>query len=200
MSDGGAQDSAKFDRSVGAQRWGEGAAPRGKAKSLRPLLGLMPYVARQRTTVVLAIIFLFVSSALNLGITFPARWLGDTGFGGAQGLNQEAVNTGFLAVMAIALLLAVFSAVRFYFFSRFGERLAADLRSDVYARLMTLSPAYFSRLKTGEAVSRLTADITLPETFFGSTFSMAVRSAVTSLGALALMFVASWKLSLILRS
>ena len=198
MSDGAGQQNAQFDRTAGAQRWGEGAPERGKAKSLRPLMGLIPYVKRQRTTATLAVVFLFIAAALNLAITFPARWLGDTGFSGASGLDPGAVNAGFLAIMAIALLLAVFSAVRFYFFSRFGERLAADLRADVYARLMTLSPAYFSKLKTGEAVSRLTADITLIESFFGSGFSMAVRSAVTSLGALVLMFITSWQLTSIL--
>jgi ATP-binding cassette, subfamily B, bacterial len=187
--------SAGFDRTAGAQRWGEGTPERGKSKSLRPLLGLMPYVKRQRTTAILAVVFLLIAAALNLAITFPARWLGDNGI---EGLNPDAVNAGFLAIMAIALALAVFSAVRFYFFSRFGERLAADLRADVYARLMTLSPAYFSKLKTGEAVSRLTADITLIETFFGSAFSMAVRSTVTSLGALVLMFVTSWQLTALL--
>jgi ATP-binding cassette subfamily B protein len=203
MSDGASQSAAAqpgsgnagFDRTAGAQRWGEGTPERAKSKSLKPLLGLIPYVKRQQTTAILAIIFLLVASALNLAITVPARWLGDSGF---DGVNPDAVNAGFLAIMAIALLLAVFSAVRFYFFSRFGERLAADLRADVYARLMTLSPAYFSRLKTGEAVSRLTADITLIETFFGSAFSMAMRSTVTSLGALALMFLTSWKLTAIL--
>lgn len=198
MSDGSAPEGAAFDRTAGAQRWGEGAPQRGKAKTLKPLMGLLPYVKRQRTTATLAIIFLFIAAALNLAITFPARWLADNGFSGAAGLDQGAVNTGFLAIMLIALTLALFSAARFYFFSRFGERLAADLRSDVYARLMTLSPAYFSKLKTGEAVSRLTADITLIESFFGSGFSMAVRSGVTSLGALVLMFITSWQLTSIL--
>jgi ATP-binding cassette subfamily B protein len=198
MSDGTAPEKAAFDRSAGAQRWREGGQERAKSKSLKPLMLLMPYVMRQKTTAILAILFLAIAAALNLAITYPAQWLGDHGFGGPGGLDQQAVNTGFLAIMAIALTLAVFSAVRFYFFSRFGERLAADLRGDVYARLMTLSPAYFSQLKTGEAVSRLTADITLIESFFGSAFSMAVRSTVTSLGALVLMGFASWKLTLIL--
>ncbi len=197
MSDGSAPDKAAFDRTAGAQRWGEGVPQRAKGRSLKPLFGLSPYVKRQRGTAILAVIFLIVAAALNLAITFPARWLVDSGFA-ADGLNPGAVNAGFLAIMGIALTLAVFSAARFYFFSRFGERLAADLRGDVYARLMTLSPAYFSRLKTGEAVSRLTADITLIETFFGSTFSMAVRSTVTSVGALILMFVTSWQLTGIL--
>jgi ATP-binding cassette, subfamily B, bacterial len=201
MSDGsgraaaGAGGSAQFDRTAGAQRWGEGGPERPKSRSLRPLLQLMPYVRRQRTTAILAIVFLVIAAALNLAITFPARWLGEAGL---EGANPDAVNAGFLAIMAMAVLLGIFSAVRFYFFSRFGERLAADVRSDVYARLLSLSPAYFSRLKTGEAVSRLTADVTLLETFFGSTFSMAVRSTVTSVGALILMAITSWKLTLML--
>jgi ATP-binding cassette subfamily B protein len=187
--------SAQFDRTAGAQRWGEGAPERGKARSLRPLLGLLPYVKRQRAVAAAAVVFLFLAAALNLAITWPARFLGNLDF---NHIDRNAVNLGFLSVIAIALLLGLFSAVRYYFFSRFGERLAADLRGDVYARLMSLSPAYFAKLRTGEAVSRLTADITLIETFFGSTFSMAVRSTVTSLGALVLMFFASWKLTLVL--
>ena len=190
-----AGDGAQFDRTAGGQRWGEGGPERGKGKSLRPLMGLLPYVKRQKTVAAMGILFLFLAAALNLAITWPARFLGNLNF---NAIDPKAVNAGFLAVIGIALLLGVFSAVRFYFFSRFGERLAADLRGDVYGRLMSLSPAYFSKLRTGEAVSRLTADVTLIETFFGSTFSMAVRSTVTSLGALGLMFFASWKLTLVL--
>ena len=166
MSDGSAQSSApassagtaSFDRTAGAQRWGEGGPEREKSRSLKPLMRLMPYMKRQQTTAVLAIIFLFVAAALNLAITFPVQWLGNNAF---QSFDPAMINTGFLAMIGIALFLGVTSAIRFYYFSRFGERLAADLRGDVYARLMSLSPAYFSKLKTGEAVSRLTADVTL---------------------------------------
>jgi len=186
---------AAFDRTAGAQRWGEGAPERAKGRSLKPLMRLAPYLARQRLTAVLAVVFLFLAAGLNLAITFPVQWLGNNAFGT---FDPELINTGFLAMIGIALALGLASAVRFYFFSRFGERLAADLRGDVYARLMSLSPAYFSRLRTGEAVSRLTADVTLIETFFGSTFSMAVRSFVTSVGALILMLITSLKLTLIL--
>ena len=203
MSDGNSQSSgssagagsAGFDRTAGAQRWGEGAPDRAKSRSLGPLLKLAPYMKRQQTTAIMGVIFLFVAAVLNLAITFPVQWLGNNAF---QSFDPAMINAGFLAMIGIALALGVASAIRFYFFSRFGERLAADLRGDVYARLMSLSPAYFSKLKTGEAVSRLTADVTLIETFFGSTFSMAVRSTVTSVGALILMFITSWKLTAIL--
>ncbi len=186
---------AGFDRTAGSQRWGDNTPDRAKSRSLRPLFRLTPYVARQRTTAVMAVIFLIVAAVLNLAITFPVQWLGNNAF---QSFDPAMINAGFGAMIGIALALGVASAVRFYYFSRFGERLAADLRGDVYARLMSLSPAYFSKLKTGEAVSRLTADVTLIETFFGSTFSMAVRSLVTSVGALVLMFITSWKLTGIL--
>ncbi|MEQ1610134.1 MAG: ABC transporter transmembrane domain-containing protein [Hyphomonadaceae bacterium] len=197
MSDGTSQSSsnagaAGFDRTAGAQRWGEGGPDRPKSRSLKPLFKLAPYIRRQKTTATMAVVFLAIAAALNLAITFPVQWLGNTAF---ESFDPALVNAGFGAMIVIALALGVASAVRFYFFSRFGERLAADLRGDVYARLMSLSPAYFSKLKTGEAVSRLTADVTLIETFFGSTFSMAVRSTVTSIGALILMFITSWKLT-----
>lgn len=202
MSDGNSQSGqpapsggASFDRTAGAQRWGETTPERGKSRSLGPLLKLMPYVARQKLTAVMAVVFLAIAAVLNLAITFPVQWLGNTAF---QSFDPALINAGFSTMIAIALALGVASAIRFYYFSRFGERLAADLRGDVYARLMSLSPAYFSKLKTGEAVSRLTADVTLIETFFGSTFSMAVRSFVTSVGALVLMFITSWKLTGIL--
>ncbi len=202
MSDGAGQagvsdtsGGAGFDRTAGNQRWGEGGQERAKSRSLKPLMRLMPYVKRQQTTAVMAVVFLFIAAALNLAITFPVQWLGNNAF---QTFDPAMINAGFTAMIGIAFVLGIASAVRFYYFSRFGERLAADLRGDVYARLMSLSPAYFSKLRTGEAVSRLTADVTLIETFFGSTFSMAVRSAVTSIGALALMMITSWKLTLIL--
>ena len=174
MSDGNSQSgqassagNAGFDRTAGAQRWSEGGPERAKSRSLRPLMRLSPYIAKQRTTATMGILFLFLAAALNLAITFPVQWLGNNAF---QSFDPALINAGFMTMIAIALVLGVASAVRFYFFSRFGERLAADLRGDVYARLMSLSPAYFSKLKTGEAVSRLTADVTLIETFFGSTF------------------------------
>ncbi len=195
MTDNSGPGAAEFDRTAGAQRWGEGTPDRARAKSLRPLLALTPYVYRQKGVAISAVVFLLIAAGLNLAITYPARWLGENGFSGG---DPSSVNAGFLGIIFIALALGFFSAVRFYFFSRFGERLAADLRADVYARLLSLSPSYFAKLRTGEAVSRLTADITLIETFFGSTFSMAVRSSVTSIGALILMLFTSWKLTLLL--
>jgi len=144
----------------------------------------------------MAVIFLFLAAVREPCHHLPGAMAGQYRL--PEFRTPAMINAGFGAMIGIALALGVASAVRFYYFSRFGERLAADLRGDVYARLMSPSPAYFSKLKTGEAVSRSTADVTLIETFFGSSFSMAVRSMVTSIGALILMFITSWKLTGIL--
>lgn len=191
MSDG----SAEFDRTANAQEWGGGKPDRPRGRSLRPLLGLMPYVRQHRLIVSLAAFFLLLSSLLNVGISLPLRQIDTIDF---DNVAASDINSIGIAFVAIAILWGISSSIRFYFFSRFGERLSADVRSDVYANLLRLSPAYFSRLKTGEAVSRLTADVTLLDTFFGSTFSMAMRSIVTSILALGGMFLVSWKLTLML--
>jgi ATP-binding cassette subfamily B protein len=101
-------------------------------------------------------------------------------------------------VLVAAIASGLLGAVRFYFVARFGERVAADLRRDLYAHLLKLSPAYHSRMRSGEAVSRLTADITLIETFLGSSASLAARTLLTTTGALTMMLVVNWKLGLTL--
>ncbi len=189
------ENSAEFDRAANAQEWGGGSPDRPRGKSLRPLLGLMPYVKRHHLIVFLAAFFLLLSSLLNVGISLPLRQIDTLDF---DNISAGDINAIGFAFVGIAVFWGISSSIRFYFFSRFGERLSADIRSDVYANLLKLSPAYFSRLKTGEAVSRLTADVTLLDTFFGSTFSMAMRSIVTSIFALGWMFLVSWKLTLML--
>ena len=106
MSDGTSQSGqpapasdAGFDRTAGAQRWGEGGPERGKSRSLRPLMRLSPYIAGQRTTALMVVVFLFVAAALNLAITFPVQWLGNNAF---QSFDPALINTGFMAMIAIA--------------------------------------------------------------------------------------------------
>lgn len=111
---------------------------------------------------------------------------------------KALIDQAFLWVFAAAVGSGILGAIRFYFVSRFGERIAADLRRDIYAHLLKLSPAYHARMRSGEAVSRLTADITLLETFLGSSASLAARTLMTTTGALALMLAVNWKLGLTL--
>jgi len=93
-----------------------------------------------------------------------------------------------------AILMGILSALRFYFVSRFGERVAADLRTDLYAKLLSLGPRFHAGMRSGESVSRLTADVTLIEQFLGTSASLATRTLLSTTGAIAMMLITNWKL------
>ncbi|MEQ9504772.1 MAG: ABC transporter transmembrane domain-containing protein [Hyphomonas sp.] len=197
MADSGAQITE--DRQTTLPDGGE-AISRPKGRNLRPLVLLWPYVKRHWITVSTAFVFLLAAAMVSLAIPM---FLGRAADAGQQAGPDAAalvrlIDEAFLWVFAAAVGSGVLGAIRFYFVSRFGERIAADLRSDLYAHLLRLSPAYHSKMRSGEAVSRLTADVTLLETFLGSSASLAVRTLITTTGALALMIATNWQLGLTL--
>ena len=108
------------------------------------------------------------------------------------------MGTYFPAFVLLAAVLGVSSATRFYFVTWLGERVTADIRSAVFGNVLGLTPAFFEVTRTGEVLSRLTADTTLVQTVIGSSASVALRNLVTLTGGLVLMFVTSLKLSLLI--
>ncbi len=110
-----------------------------------------------------------------------------------RGLNL--INSYFLVMIGIAAVLAFASASRYYLVTTLGERIVADLRSDVFAHLTALSAAFFDEARTGEMISRLTADTTQIKASVGSSISVALRNCVLFLGASVMMVVTSPKLS-----
>ena len=185
----------KEDRRVTEPEGGE-ATGRKRARSLKPLALLWPYVRRHPLTVGMATVFLLLGTVVALFIPILFGSAVDTGAGKEAPLAEQlsSINHNFLLVFLAAILLGLVSAARFFFVSRFGERVAADLRTDLYAHLLGLSPRFHAGMRSGEAVSRLTADITLIQTFLGSTASMALRTLLSTVGALVMMFVINWKL------
>ena len=156
------------------------AQKRPRARDWKPLRRLAPYLMQQRADLTWAALFLVLSTAASLAMPLAFRSVIDHGFvEGAEG----AVDRAFLGLGAVAALMGIFSAARFYFVSKIGERVVADLRADVYDHLMSLSPSFFARTRTGEVLSRLTVDATLIENLVGSTASMALRGALTLVGA-----------------
>jgi ATP-binding cassette subfamily B protein len=177
---------------VQAELTADAAAKRGRSSDLRPLTRLIPYIQRRPKDVAAAAIFLLLAAAATLALPLAARALVDRGFATA---TPEAVNQWFLLLVGVALCMAVFSASRFYFVTKLGERVVADLRADVYDRLIGLSPSYFARVRIGEALSRLTVDATLIESLVGSSASIAIRNLVMLAGGLSMMVVTSLKLT-----
>jgi ATP-binding cassette, subfamily B, bacterial len=170
----------------------EAAAKRGRSSDLRPLTRLLPYITRRPKDLAAAGLFLALAAGATLALPLAAKYLVDQGLATA---TPEAVNKWFAALVGVALCMAIFSAARFYFVTKLGERVVADLRGDVYDRLITLSPSYYARVRTGEALSRLTVDATLIESLVGSSASIAIRNIVMLIGGLSIMMATNLKLT-----
>ncbi|WP_084420679.1 ABC transporter transmembrane domain-containing protein [Henriciella litoralis] len=168
---------------------------RPKARSVKPLALLWPYVRKHLLLVFIAAFFLIVSTLAALSIPYLFGQAVDAGSDGERGAAlMDTIDKYFFYVLAAAILMGVLSALRFYFVSRFGERVAADLRTDLYSKLLSLSPRFHANIRSGEAVSRLTADVSLIETFLGSSASLATRTLLSTFGAIVMMLVTNWKL------
>lgn len=170
----------------------EEAARRKPAKAVKPILGLMPFIGRYKGMVTAAFISLVMATIATLIVPMAGRRLLDNGFNSA---NAAFLDTYFLALIAVAAMLGIASASRFYFVSWIGERVVADLRQAVYAHVLNLSPAFFEITRTGEVLSRLTADTTLIKAVVGSSASIALRNIFLFFGAAAMMVYTSPHLS-----
>ena len=105
------------------------------------------------------------------------------------------INRYFLVLIAVVAIMGVTSATRFYLVTWIGERVVADVRNRVFSHVLALSPSFFEVTRTGEVLSRLTADTTLIQTLVGSGISIALRSIVMAAGSLVLMAITSPKLA-----
>ena len=167
-------------------------SPAKTSAKLRPLLALAPYVARYRGRAALAFISLTVAAITTLVVPIAVRRMIDFGFS-PEGI--ALINSYFSVMIAIVAVLAAASASRYYLVMTIGERIVADLRRDVFAHLVSLSPAFFDSARSGELVSRLTADTTQIKSAVGASVSIALRNMMLFIGATAMMVITSPKLS-----
>jgi len=161
-------------------------------RKLRPLLSLMPYVARYRWRATAALIALLLAAITTLLVPIAVRRMVDFGFSRE---SASLIDSYFSVMIGIVAVLALASASRFYLVTTLGERIVADLREEVLGHLVSLSPAYFDEAKTGELTSRLTADTTQIKAAVGASVSVALRNLVLFAGATAMMVVTSPRLS-----
>ncbi|HCE07368.1 MAG TPA: ABC transporter [Oxalobacteraceae bacterium] len=166
--------------------------------SLAMLAGLLPFLAPYKRQFVLAGIALLVAAGATLAIPYAFKQMIDLGFGAAGVKSPEHIDLYFLGLFGVSCVLAVATAARFYMVSWLGERITADIRSAVYAHVVTQSPQFFETTQTGEVLSRLTADTTLIQALVGTSISMALRNALLFIGGLVMLFVTSLKLSSII--
>ncbi len=161
--------------------------------NLRPLASLLPYVKRYRWRVIAALGALILAALTTLVVPIAVRRMIDFGFT-ARGL--ALIDNYFLVMIGVGGVLALASALRYYLVTTLGERIVADLRGDVFAHVTSLSAAFFDEARTGEVISRLTADTTQIKAAVGSSVSVALRNVVLFVGASVMMVVSSPRLSL----
>ena len=164
---------------------------RSRAK-LRPLLALAPYVARYRGRALLAFVALTIAALTTLTVPVAVRRMIDFGFS-PEGLAM--INSYFSVMIAVVAVLAGASAARYYLVMTIGERIVADLRRDVFEHLTALSPVFFDSARSGELVSRLTADTTQIKSAVGASVSIALRNLMLFIGAAMMMVITSPRLS-----
>ncbi len=169
-----------------------GAERKSERKSLRPLAALVPYLARYRGLVAGALAALVTAAVTTLALPLAVRRMIDHGFSES---DAGFIDTYFMMLFALAILLALASAFRYFFVITLGERVVSDLRRAVFARVTELAPDFFDRNQSGEIVSRLTADTTQIKSAVGATASVALRNLILCLGAIAMMIYTSPKLS-----
>jgi ATP-binding cassette, subfamily B, bacterial len=168
------------------------AQGRAKARSLRPLVRVLPFLRPYRWRIGAALFALICSSTATLILPTLARNVVDYGFV-TTAINR--LNVYFLPLLVAVAAWACATAFRFYYVSWIGERVIADIRKAVFDHVIGLTPAFFEMTRTGEVLSRLTADTTLIQTVVGSSISIAMRNLVMFVGGLILMLIVSVKLT-----
>lgn len=162
--------------------------------NLSILLRLSTFISPYKWRVTAALIALVTTASLTLSIGYGVRILIDQGFA-QQSLPQLTGAIQF--IVALTLCIAVGTFFRFYLVSSVGERVSADIRLAVFNHVISLHPSYFETHSSGDIMSRLTTDTTLLQSIIGSSFSMAMRSALMCVGAIIMLFATNFKLTLI---
>jgi ATP-binding cassette subfamily B protein len=186
------RDAARAIATAADAPEGAAASERRQNRRLKPLLSLMPYIARYRWQAIAALAALLIAAVTTLIVPIAVRRMIDFGFSRE---SASLIDSYFAVMIAIVAVLALASAARFYLVTTLGERIVADLREEVFGHVVSLSPAYFDAAKSGELISRLTADTTQIKAAVGASVSVALRNSVLFVGAAIMMVVTSPRLS-----
>lgn len=171
------------------------ASAAGAPASAQGLTALVPFLKPYRGRIALAGVALLMAAITTLVLPMALRNLIDQGFLPADPLQRIAsLREHFMVLAAVGIALGVFSALRYYLVTWLGERIAADLKSAVYAHVLRQSPQFFESTQTGEVLSRLTADTTLIQSVVGSSLSMGLRNTIMGTGALIMLVITNPKI------
>ena len=165
---------------------------RAPGKRISALKALWPFLKPYKLNIIGAGLALIFTATISLVLPIAARLIVDN-FSAEDGAMLEQ---HFTTMLFFAGLLALGTAVRYFLVTRLGERIVADIRKAVFGRMISMSPAFYERVMTGEVLSRITTDTTLILSVVGSSASIALRNILIFLGGVVLMLLTSVKMSI----
>ena len=167
---------------------------KSEKKSLGILFELIKFIQPYKGRVAAALVALIFTASLTLSVGHGIRILIDQGF---TEQSLEDLGSAIQFILLVTVLISIGTFFRFYLVSSVGERVSADIRLAVFNHVITLHPSYFETNGSGDIMSRITTDTTLLQSIIGSSFSMAMRSALMCIGAVIMLFATNIKLTLI---
>lgn len=163
-------------------------------QGLKQLVRIWPFISKYKLQLVGALLALLLTAGVTLAIGQGVRLVIDTGI---MSDSKAALNQSLMAMMTLIVLMAFGTFIRFYLVTWLGERVIADIRKAIFGHIVHLHPSYFEENRSGEIMSRLTTDTTLLQSIIGSSLSWALRSALMVIGALIMLLITNFKLTLI---
>ena len=163
---------------------------RPKGKSLSNLDMVWGFARRYPGHLAAAAVALLAAAAATSGVPYAFKLIIDRGFSGGGDIARW-----FQYLLFLVIIMAIATAVRFYFVSWLGERVVADIRLAVHRNLLRLAPGFFEENRPAEITSRITVDTTIIEQVVGTTISVALRNLVMGTACAIILFVLAPKLA-----
>jgi ATP-binding cassette subfamily B protein len=167
---------------------------RPKGRSVKDLRMVWSFALRYPGRVAIAAIALLVAAAATSGVPYAFKLIIDKGFAAGAGTDRD-IARWFQYLLMLVAVMAVATAVRFYFVSWLGERTVADIRLAVHRNLLRLAPGFFEENRPAEITSRITVDTTIIEQVVGTTVSVALRNVVMGTACVVILFALAPKLA-----
>ena len=169
-------------------------ANRPKGRSIRNLRMIWGFASRYPGHIAIAAVALAVAAAATVSIPWGFKLVIDKGFSSGAG-NARSIAPWFETLLAVVAVMAVATAVRYFFVSWLGERTVADIRLAVHRNLLRLSPGFFEENRPAEITSRMTVDTTIIEQVVGTTVSVALRNTILGIACIVILFALAPKLA-----
>src|SRR5690242_3612602 len=167
---------------------------RPKGRSIKNLRMVWGFTSRYPGHIAIAAIALLVAAAATSGVPYAFKLIIDKGFAAGAGTDRD-IARWFQYLLMLVAVMAVATAVRFYFVSWLGERTVADIRLAVHRNLLRLAPGFFEENRPAEITSRITVDTTIIEQVVGTTVSVALRNVVMGTACVVILFALAPKLA-----